>query len=286
VNLPSLTRQRLINIGLIAAFVVLSAITVWNIYAERRDAEQAELAAKAEADQEAERAARLEEQLAAGELDRETLRGLIGELQEQVRRRGGVPVVRPGEVPGSPAESVETAVDAAVVDYFQRFPVRVPGVSQAALEGAVADYLLTNPPQRGSRGAPGRPPSDGEIAAAVAAALAADPPPAGPPGADGADGAPGPEGAPGDQGSPGPAGERGQQGERGPAGVDGAPGATGPPGPAGGPGVVAVAVDPVCTSGDGYLASINQTYDPATQTITVSCTRSTAGLTPVVPPGP
>jgi len=118
----------------------------------------------------------------------------------------------------------------------------------------------------------------------------------GEPGVQGIPGISGPQGVQGIQGPIGPQGLRGPQGLHGLMGITGATGAqgeagaagpagpqgdTGPQGPKGeqgAPGLVAVSVEDSCSTGDGYLAFVNLTYDPNTQTLILHCTRSSDGL--------
>lgn len=79
--------------------------------------------------------------------------------------------------------------------------------TQGEISAAVALYLQAHPVQDG------RPPSKAEIAEAVTAYLSKNPPPAGPAGQDGKDGA---------QGATGPQGDVGPQGPVGPSGPAGA----------------------------------------------------------------
>lgn len=80
-------------------------------------------------------------------------------------------------------------------------------------------------------------------------------------GDDGTNGQDGQDGLPGEPGPEGPQGPAGLQGPEGPAGIQG------PPGPAG---VVNVATIG-CEGPAGTLAGLALSYDPATQTVTLTC---------------
>ena len=113
-------------------------------------------------------------------------------LADQVRRLGGVPVVSPPPQP-TPARSGAQGRTGATGT-----PGRPP--TQAEVSAAVAAYLRANPPPRG------RAPTMAEIITAVSGYLTQNPPPAGPAGAKGD------EGDPGETGATGPQGDRGEQG--------------------------------------------------------------------------
>lgn len=283
--------QRAFNVVFGGLFVVLALGTVYQFWADNRDATRQAQAAD-------ERGDALEEQLTAAQVDRQTLAGQVNELQGQVRSLGERPVVPERDVPDVTDASLDARIAAQVVRYFDAYPIRLPQVSQAALQAAVTSYFVDNPPPAGARGErgddgadgaagePGRTPTDSEIAGFVADYLRANPPASGAAGRDGvsyvavelvgcdlvftaSDGS---------RDRVGPVcGPRGEKGER------GADGQTGPAGPAG---VVQVVVAAECSSGEGYLATVGQAYDSATQTITVTCTRSTAGLLPIQPSSP
>lgn len=89
--------------------------------------------------------------------------------------------------PGRPPTAQEIA--AAVASYLAKNPINVPGVNMDAVKGLISDFLESNPPEVGTPGPKGRPPTAAEIQKAVAAELQKNPPPAG---------ARGPRGLPGD----------------------------------------------------------------------------------------
>jgi hypothetical protein len=116
---------------------------------------------------------------------------------------------------------------------------------------------------RGFIGPPGPRGLPGDDGAAGARGLA---------GTDGEPGAPGPVGPTGAAGPAGKDGSDGRPGERGPEGPVGPEGPAGPAGPAGPqgiPGVVSVVTDPSCS--EFPIQSVRLGYDPATQTLTLSC---------------
>lgn len=144
------------------------------------------------------------------------------------------------------------------------------------------------------------PGEQGEPGEAGAPGIAGPPGPPGPPGDTGPKGAPGDRGPPGPEGPSGPAGgpgetgstgaegppgETGQQGDTGATGATGATGDTGPAGPAGpegprGPSGVVEVRSVGCAPSEGeVIASVDLTYDPDTQTVTVTCTKQS-----VIPP--
>ena len=124
--------------------------------------------------------------------------------------------------------------------------VSPPTTTESFVDPVVPPETVLVPGPSGEDGAPGRPPTQAEIDAAIARAMASTvPPPPGPPGQDGTDGQDGSDGADGTDGSDGrdglsivgPAGPASQV--PGPPGADGAdsqvpgpPGATGATGPA------------------------------------------------------
>jgi hypothetical protein len=86
-------------------------------------------------------------------------------------------------------------------------------------------------------------------------------------GADGLNGADGANGQDGADGIPGEQGPRGPEGPVGPQGPEGPPGPQGPPGSSGVINVETVGCDGPLTS----LSGLSLTYDPITQTITLTC---------------
>lgn len=251
---------------LVAAFVVLSIATLVQGWVNGAQDDARQVALEERLDRE-----RAEKDLLARRVNES--RDQTVDLISQVERLGREPVVSEAELPpkAPPAAGEVTAADieVAVGDYFQRFPIRVPQVSAGAIQSAVSEYLVTNPP------APGRPPTDREIAEQVVGYLTVNPPPAGPAGeageagADGRDGKDGLAGASGKDGKDGRAitaakldgctlvvdfsdgtsrsmgpicGPEGVAGPPGPTGEPGEPGGVGPPGEPG-RGVSSIACD-------------------------------------------
>lgn len=265
--------QRTWNVALATLFVLLAGGTIARIAWDEHQShhENSSLSAKVDA-----------RDTSIAELSGEVNTSIqqTQKLIDQVEALGAQPVVSPADVP-TPAPAAAASdgqVRAAVADYFRRFPI--PQVTDAQVKAQVQQqvvaYLEANQPR------PGRAPTTGEIARAVAGYLQRHPPPAGPKGETGAAGLSYTDveldgcqlvftRSDGQSSRVGPVcGDKGDPGPKGDTGVDG------PPGP---PGVVQVVTDASCTTGDGYVATTSSAYDADTQTITVTCTRSTAGLT-------
>jgi hypothetical protein len=145
-------------------------------------------------------------------------------------------------------------------------PVDIPVVPEA-VAGPAGGTGAAGP--RGPRGFIGPIGPAGEPGEAGARGAAGEDGTAGAQGPAGAAGAPGRDGEPGPQGERGPAGEKGPEGQQGPAGPEGPAGPAGPPGPTGGPGVVSVVTAPSCS--EFPIQAVRLDYDPATQTLTLSC---------------
>lgn len=225
--------------ALMVVFVLMSVLTFVQTYVNGQDdARRADEAAQRAKDEAAEK--RL-----LGRRVNES-REQTKELIEQVERLGREPVVSQSELPPASVPSTDRItsedIEVAVADYFQRFPIRVPQVSTSAIQSAVAEFLTANPP------APGRPPTDREVADQVVSYLTANPPRSG---RDGQDGAVGPAGQAGVEGKDGRGVASaaldgcelvltytdGASRRLGPiCGADGAKGDPGPAGPAGPPG--------------------------------------------------
>lgn len=86
-------------------------------------------------------------------------------------------------------------------------------------------------------------------------------------GLNGADGANGADGSPGEDGQDGAEGPRGPEGPVGPEGPQGPIGPEGPVGPAGPSGVLAATT----VGCNGVITQIDAAYDPATQTVVITC---------------
>lgn len=128
----------------------------------------------------------------------------VDQLCAQVRALGGVCVVDPADLRGDTGPPGPPPTDEQVQEAVNLFLLRNPpqpgrAPTMAEIADAVTLQLVADPPERGERG-PG--PRPEQIAGAVATFLLENPPPPGQPGADGEDGAPG-----ADSTVPGPPGE-------------------------------------------------------------------------------
>lgn len=208
------------RIILILTFILLSAVTAWQLYDTRADLDR--------------RLAVEQTKSLAMEQKVEDSASQTRALINQVQSLGRKPVVTVDQIPIQGQQGVQG----------------IPGLQGSA----------------GPQGIPGLPGSVG---------------PRGPQGALGPQGLPGFPGVPGREGPLGPVGASGSQGDTGPQGETGPRGDTGPEGPRGEqgiPGVVGVTVEDDCTTGPGYLMSVDLTYDPVTRRLTLHCVRSSDGL--------
>lgn len=183
------------------------------------------------------------------------------QLAAQVRGLGATPVVSPpAAVPGpagpqGPGPS-QAEIDDAVNGYFAQHP---PGATPAMIAVQVASYLTTNPP------APGRPPTQAEIATATSDYLSSHV--AQFQGQPGATGAAGPTGAPGQDATDAQVQSAvaaycsTHNGCAGPAGADG---------PAGAQGAQGISVTDLAFQRDssGACQVVITLHDPATNTDT------------------
>lgn len=112
------------------------------------------------------------------------------EANDTLRSRGQAPVPVP---PPDPNDPIDTLTSAAAARVLAQLPEIRPSAAQ--LGGAVADYLIANPPG----------PSAGQISQALAGYFATNPPPSGPRGPRGDTGTTGQDGANGADGQPGAA---------------------------------------------------------------------------------
>lgn len=114
----------------------------------------------------------------------------LGDEQSAAEGRGDEPVApEPSDLIDDPtydgpsdeaAPPSDEQVRTAIADYFDKHPV--DGASPEEIAAAVAEYLVSNPPERGAAGPP---PTAEQVAAAVAEYLEANPPTPGPPGEKG-----------------------------------------------------------------------------------------------------